>query len=379
MINNAQYLHASNGQTFFGKLGAAGCILLSQKTGRLMIGLRSEKVLEPGTWGTWGGAIEEGSNPKRTAYDELFEETGYEGPLDLQPLHTFTSPDRSFTYHNFLGVVDDEFEPWETHESNGHLWFEADDWPEPLHFGMYDLIGDISAMETLRDFVKRAKSGEDLLANAKPPERTLYHCLYQKPEGPALKATCEREVNGRSNKFLFAASHLTKSLAFSFSYHASPEEGEIICNGSIDETPDEFAVICRRSITLNAPRHIRIFAFSSEGFESAWKGGRQYVSPVDMPFEKTKLVFETSNVQDIMRKGLQIFSTEKTVEDLWNLGFMDHKFLGNKPWLHDAIRNKGFVWENEAQNINPNQYLAGKFKEYDHRSLAFSVLLRPSL
>lgn len=91
----------------------------------------------------------------------------------------------------------------------------------------------------------------------------LYHCLYKEPEGDQLLPTCEREVNGRTDKFLFAATHLSKALAFAFSYH----DGEIICNGGIDETDEEFALVCGGKATLDKERHIRVYGFSSKGFE----------------------------------------------------------------------------------------------------------------
>lgn len=375
MINNAKIIEDSTGQRFFGENGAAGCIFLSQKTGRLMLGRRSEDVLESGTWGTWGGAIEEGSNPRRTAFDKMFEETGHEGAIKLEPLHTFTAPDGSFQYHNFVAIVDDEFEPWASHESGGHKWFEAGDWPEPLHFGVYDLISDTRVMEKLNDLVQRARAGEDLLKDAPPPERTLYHCLYREPEGDALRASCEREENGRRDKFLYAATCLTKALAFSFSYH---DEGEIICNGGIDGAPEEFAVVCERSKTMNAPRHIRVLAFSGDGFEDVGEGSRQQVSTKDMPFEKTKLVFETTSLNDTMAHGLQIFSTEKTIDELFTEDFFggDRPHMTQKEWLHSLTKRPDFIWENKARDINPSPFLKREFAVLDAAQSSASVTMK---
>ena len=198
------------------------------------------------------------------------------------------------------------------------------------------------------------------------PVPELYHCLYRQPEGNALKATCEREVNGHTGTFLFAATHLTKALAFSFSYHDS----EIMCNGGIGKTTDEFAIICNRSQTLNAPRHIRVFAFSAEGFEHVGRpehDSRQMVSPKDMPFDKTRLVFETQDVQDIMKQGLQIFSTDKTVDELFAENFFDtdRPHMTQEQWLHSLVQRPDFTWENKAQGINPNKLLLSEFSRLD--------------
>ena len=47
---------------FWGRRGA-GCVIMAQDTGRFCIAHRSENVEQPGTWGTWGGAIDEGEDP----------------------------------------------------------------------------------------------------------------------------------------------------------------------------------------------------------------------------------------------------------------------------------------------------------------------------
>ncbi len=366
MTNNAKYIGDDTGRVFFGERGAAGCFVLSQKTGRLMLGLRSDNVQEPGTWGTWGGAIEEGSNPRRTAFDELFEETGHNGKIRLEPLSVFKSADGSFAYHNFLAIVEDEYEPWASHESDGFEWFNLGDWPQPAHFGVEYILGDMQTMDKITDFVRRAKKGEDLISEVQqPPERTLYHCLYRAPEGEMLNPTCVRKVNGREERFLFAASYFAKALAFAFSYHS--DKGEIICNGGIDGSPDEFAIICNRGETLNMPRHIRVFSFSSNNFEQAWNAAsRQYVSIRPVDFQNTQLVFETQNVEDLMRKGLQIFSTDKTFEELMAENF--HETVGlpansNNEWLRNLVRDEGFLWENQQRGVNPNQILLVLFEQ----------------
>ena len=210
---------------------------------------------------------------------------------------------------------------------------------------------------------------------------TLYHCLYREPEGDALRVTCEREVNGRTEKFLFAATHLTKALAFAFSYH----DDEIMCNGGIDGTTEEFAVVCNRSKTMNAPRHTRVLAFSGEGFEPVGRvdqDSRQMVSTKDMPFKNTTLVFETDNVQDIMRQGLQIFATDKTPDELFAEDFFGGRGaeMSQREWLHSLTKRSDFTWENKAQGINPSVSLLESFKKYDQRDAApKSGLPYPSL
>jgi len=118
---------------FWGKKGA-GCIILCRVTKRLLLPLRSSYVLEPNTWGVWGGAIDSGEDPQISAKRELIEEAGYSGKVEMLPLSIFQKD--SFRYYNFLAIVDEEFTPklnWETKE---FTWTELDNLPQPLHFGL---------------------------------------------------------------------------------------------------------------------------------------------------------------------------------------------------------------------------------------------------
>lgn len=331
-----------------------------------MLDLRSQHLQEPGTYGLWGSSIDENSNPQRTAFDKLFEETGYDGNIRLEPLSVFPTSDSGFSHHNFLAIVDAEYVPWERPESDGYCWFEFGDWPQPMHCGVDTILADPATMDKVTDFVRCSKAGEDLISGTSPVERTLYHCLYKESEGDALNPTCLRDVNGRKENFLFAASYFTKALAFAFSYHS--EKGEIICNAGVDGSPDEFAIICNRLETLNTPRHIRVCSFSSSHFEKAWaSSSRQYVLNQPVSFKEAQLVFETQNIDDLMRRGLQIFSTNKTREELIAENFLENRgssASSNNEWLRKLGHDEGFIWENHERNINPNSLLTKLFIEH---------------
>lgn len=122
---------------FWGKEGA-GCIFFSRHTKRFLIAHRSDFVQEPNTWGTFGGAIDPDENIEDALGREINEEVGYYGPYKLKHIYTFQSGD--FRYHNFVAVVDDEFEPDLNWENQGYEWVEFGNWPEPLHFGFQDLL-----------------------------------------------------------------------------------------------------------------------------------------------------------------------------------------------------------------------------------------------
>jgi guanylate kinase/8-oxo-dGTP pyrophosphatase MutT (NUDIX family) len=147
---------------FWGAQGA-GCIVMAKSTGRFLLPLRSQQVEQPGTWGVWGGAIDSDEIPMEAAKRELTEEAGYGGDISMKPLVMYSSG--SFRYHNFLAVVDEEFEPtldWETEKAG---WFELKDFPEPLHFGLIYLLAN-----SMKQIVE-AQSQEEV---AEVP-RFLYH------------------------------------------------------------------------------------------------------------------------------------------------------------------------------------------------------------
>jgi len=133
---------------FWGKQ-AAGCIFLSKDTGRFCLSHRSRMVVEPNTWGTWGGAMEPGEIPIDAVRREAYEETGYNGNLELTPLYVFKDSSE-FKYYNFLAIVDFEFSPKLNWETQGFGWFEWGMWPSPLHFGIKLLLEDSHSVDLIK-------------------------------------------------------------------------------------------------------------------------------------------------------------------------------------------------------------------------------------
>lgn len=130
---------------FWGRQGA-GCIILARDTGRILVGQRSEGVLEPGTWGTWGGAIDPGENPAEGMLRETQEEVGEIEFKSTIKLTEFKSPN-GFVYHNFLGIVQGEFDPDLNWENDGFAWIEPSELLEnnsqrPYHPGLTYLLSE---------------------------------------------------------------------------------------------------------------------------------------------------------------------------------------------------------------------------------------------
>lgn len=143
---------------FWGKQGA-GCIILAKSTKKILLPHRSSYVQEPNTWGVWGGAIDEEEDPKTAAQREVKEEAGYDGIAEMIPLSVFEKKTKkgTFKYHNFLAIIDKEFEPklnnehaWET---QGYKWVDFGDWPEPLHFGLQSLLAKDS--QKIKEIIKK--------------------------------------------------------------------------------------------------------------------------------------------------------------------------------------------------------------------------------
>lgn len=134
-----------NGRTRWGTRGA-GAVFYCPSTGRILLGLRSEHVMEPGTWGGFGGKIDdEDVDPLDAMLREVSEETEYDADdmLAAELIWVYEAPD--FRYYNYLVVVRHEFDPvlnWENEEAR---WVDPRRLPKPLHYGMKALIPHLRA------------------------------------------------------------------------------------------------------------------------------------------------------------------------------------------------------------------------------------------
>lgn len=142
---------------FWGAFGGAGAIFLALDTGRLLLTRRSPRVLQPGTWGTVGGALDHGEGPAEAVIREAREELGIEVQHeDLHLCYVFRDPRTQFSYHNYTALVSSEFEPMLNWEISEHAWVEFGAWPDPLHFGMHHWLQDTQGEQTLRTLIDQA-------------------------------------------------------------------------------------------------------------------------------------------------------------------------------------------------------------------------------
>lgn len=182
--------------------------------------------------------------------------------------------------------------------------------------------------------------------------KTMYHCLYNEPAGSALRATCERDLGELKGTFLFAATHLTKSLAFAFSYH----DGEVFSNGGIKGTDNEWVMLMASKKPLEKERSITVLSFDGEGFIEL-EGQRQAVSREDLPFSKTSLHLQTTDYRDLMREGLQILIFDDVNHpDAIGDNYMDDFTTSGEFFAH-LMKAGALRWVNRDENINPCQQL----------------------
>lgn len=182
------YYTDDSGKQFWGAQGA-GVLPIASSTGRILIAHRSPHVEQPGTYGVWGGAIDPGENPKQAAKRELAEEAGYRGRIKMVDSHVYTSPGGDFKYYNYLGIVEEEFEPrmdWETQGYRWVTWNELNQMRSKLHFGLEELIDEDS--RTILKYAISERDQLDEMAAARPSakKKTFYHGTKSKKAAESI-------------------------------------------------------------------------------------------------------------------------------------------------------------------------------------------------
>ena len=141
------FTNMSDGGDFWGTIGA-GILPISRESKRILLPLRSNDVNEPNTWGVWGGKLDdmETNDPKEAARIEFKEESGYSGKIEMIPSYVFNKKNNEgkvvFTYHNYIGILDKEFEPMLDWETQDFKWVTFEEMMKinPKHFGLNSLL-----------------------------------------------------------------------------------------------------------------------------------------------------------------------------------------------------------------------------------------------
>jgi 8-oxo-dGTP pyrophosphatase MutT (NUDIX family) len=165
IIDEASYRNKRN-CPYWGD-GGSGVLPLAKNTGRILINQRGMGVNEGGTYGVFGGGIfldrtnftdidELGASdyPKQHALEELREETGYSGPIQMKEVFVYKDNkvnqegvSCNFYYWNYVGVCPVEFpvapgsgHEWE--EGGGSRWITLNELTtiSPKHFGLESVL-----------------------------------------------------------------------------------------------------------------------------------------------------------------------------------------------------------------------------------------------
>jgi GNAT superfamily N-acetyltransferase/8-oxo-dGTP pyrophosphatase MutT (NUDIX family) len=88
---------------------ASGILPIAADTKRICLAWRNKECHQGDTWGTIGGACQEGLSPEESAKAEMAEEVGYDDQIELQPAWVFRDEESGFRYVNLVGIVPKEF------------------------------------------------------------------------------------------------------------------------------------------------------------------------------------------------------------------------------------------------------------------------------
>jgi 8-oxo-dGTP pyrophosphatase MutT (NUDIX family) len=131
-------------------LVGCGALVYSKSTHRYLFLLRTQKK-HKNSWGLVGGGVEAGETVLVALKREISEEIGLDtNNSKFIPLEQFTSDDYRFVYHTFLIPVDQEFMPELNHEHKGYCWVPLDNYPKPLHPGVWRTFKFSAVVEKIR-------------------------------------------------------------------------------------------------------------------------------------------------------------------------------------------------------------------------------------
>ena len=162
MIGSGEYAsyHNKSGENFWGNCGG-GCLPICVKTGRILLAYRSKYVNEPNTYNLWGGKIDEEEGQSESDIEdvvkrEFMEECGFDGDIKLIPAFVFETPNKSFKYFNFIGLLDHEHEPTLDWETQSYKWVTFDEMMniKPKHFGLQGLLNDSKSLSIIKKYSK---------------------------------------------------------------------------------------------------------------------------------------------------------------------------------------------------------------------------------
>jgi 8-oxo-dGTP pyrophosphatase MutT (NUDIX family) len=132
------------------KIGV-GTLIVSTKTSRVLLSLRSPHKTHPMQWSLFGGMAEENEQPKEALLRELSEEMNFIPDIEkIYPFDIYQSKDKQFRYYSFVCVVIDEFAPELNDENCGYCWVNLGQFPRPMHQGAKISFCNTKAVERMK-------------------------------------------------------------------------------------------------------------------------------------------------------------------------------------------------------------------------------------
>ena len=132
---------------------ASGVLFVTPQRTMLLL-QRSDRVLQPGTWGIPGGAVPEidgtlAMTPLDSALKEVEEEIGFVPHFEPIGNVVMRDPDSDFRYTTFVALVDEQFKPKLNWEHDDWGWFTIDEafHALSLHPGLESFLESVDPWE----------------------------------------------------------------------------------------------------------------------------------------------------------------------------------------------------------------------------------------
>ena len=134
---------------------SAGIFFYSSNTQRYLYLLRTD-AKNPGNWGIPGGKIDDGETLLEGLERECIEELGmWPDNAKLIPIQKFVN--KTFTYYTFFCEVANEFIPILNDEHCGYAWVGENQYPKPLHPGLFNTVNFDIVQDKLYALTKKGQ------------------------------------------------------------------------------------------------------------------------------------------------------------------------------------------------------------------------------